>query len=208
MNAADIPLPLFRALEAGTLAHRYRGVACFKNPIDLAILARLLWEAKPRTIIEVGSAHGGSALWMRDQMRVYEIPCRVHSVDVDPPQCGFPIDLLHFYRGSGRNLGATFSDELMIETARPLLIVEDADHFPETTAAVLAFFDKWSQPGEYVIVEDGDAEKFYPGCYRGGPAAAIKAFLAERGGDFQVDRRYCDAFGITFNPDGYIRRVK
>ncbi len=34
--------------------------------MDLAIYARLMWELKPRTVIEVGTAKGGSALWLAD----------------------------------------------------------------------------------------------------------------------------------------------
>lgn len=204
-----LPDSIFRAIEAGTLDYRYRGARCLKNPIDMAILMRLLWDVKPRTIIEVGSFEGGSALWMRDLMRSYGVACEVHSVDPNPVQTAWPLDSLFFHRGSGRDLSATFSNQFMSELPHPLFMIEDADHFPETTAAVLAFFDRWSRPGEYIVVEDTEAEKFYPGHYRGGPAAAIKEFFKPSSRRaYEVDSRYCEMFGLTFNPGGYIRRVR
>ena len=205
--SVDISDSLFRAIEAGTLGHQYCGVSCIKNPIDLMILGRLLWDVKPRTIIEVGSWAGGSALWMRDQMRSYGVDCVVRSVDVKVPSLRDQ-ENLHFYLGDGRDLGATFSDEFMGQCPHPLFVIDDADHQPETTVAVLDFFDRHSRPGEYVVVEDGDADKYYPGTYRGGPLAGVRSFLERRGGDYEIDRRYCDMFGWTGSPDGYIRRVR
>ncbi len=200
----ELPDKLFRSIEAGTLAYQYRGVSCVKNPIDLAIMSRLLWEARPRTVIEVGSFAGGSALWIYDQMKSYGTDCGVRSVDVSPP--GWSHAGIHFIRGNGRDLGATFSSDFMSTCPRPLMVIEDADHKPETTGAVLDFFDRWSRPGEYIVVEDGDAEDYYPGEYGGGPLAAIRGFLARRGDDYEVDRKFSDMFGLTFSPDGYIRR--
>src|SRR5262249_36948491 len=43
-------------------AFRWRGVPCFKTSCDIAIYAMLLYELHPRTIIELGSGEGGSAL--------------------------------------------------------------------------------------------------------------------------------------------------
>ncbi len=204
-----LPLALFRAIEAGTAHYAYRGIGCVKNPVDLAIMTRLLWETQPRSIIEVGSGEGGSALWMRDQVVTFACgsPCDVYSVDTSPPRCPAASEGLHFYRGDGRDLGAVFDDDFMRALPHPLLVVDDADHQPETTAGVLAFFDRWSRPGEYVVVEDGDCEKYYGG-YNGGPLKAVRAFLGRRGGDYEIDRSLCDMFGLTFNPDGYIRRVR
>lgn len=205
----ELPESMFRGIERGTSAYRYRGARCVKNPIDMAIIAALLFDVKPRTIIEVGSFEGGSALWMRDLMRSYGVACEVHSVDVNLVRTAWPLDCLRFYHGDGRRLDKTFSDAFMREQPHPLFMIEDADHQPETTAAVLAFFHRWSRPGEYIVVEDGDADKYDPHKgYNGGPAVAIARFLRERVGAYEVDRRYADMFGITFNPEGYIRRVR
>jgi cephalosporin hydroxylase len=44
--------------------------------------------------------------------------------------------------------------------------------------------------------------------YANGPARAIAEFLAARGGDYEIDERYCDqsGFNVTENPNGYLRR--
>jgi cephalosporin hydroxylase len=202
MRVSDIPQPIFDALIGDLHSYEYRGVPCLKNAVDMAIVLRLLWDLKPRTIVEVGSYAGGAALWMLDQMRTFGVDCSVHSVDVTPPKWPDYAKGPLFYRGSGRDLAAAFSDEFMSSAPHPLLMIEDADHTFETTSAVLSFFDRWSKPGDFIVVEDGDARD-------GAPLAATREFLERRSGDFAVDRRYSEMFrGLTFYPDGYVRRVR
>ena len=43
-----------------------------------------MWELKPRTVIEIGTAKGGSALWLADQLSIYGVEgFEVHSYDID-----------------------------------------------------------------------------------------------------------------------------
>lgn len=208
---SPFPRPLLMSMQLGILNYCYRGLFCGKSPIDLAILSSLLWELKPRTIVEVGSRAGGSALWFGDQLRAFGVDGTVHSVDVIPASVGQPQDNVKFYRGDGNDLDAVFSAEWLAAQPRPLLVSEDADHAATTSLAVLRWFDRCSRPGEYIVVEDTNALELEPGGFPcGGPLGAVKTFMGERGGDYRIDRHYCDMFGesVTFFPNGYITRVR
>jgi len=149
-----------------------------------------------------------SALWMRDIVHIYGLACQIHSVDV-VPVVGIEIPGVTFHTGDGRGLAKTFDNGFLRRLARPLLVIEDADHRPETTYAVLKFFDSWMRPGEYIVVEDGIVNDMgHEVQYAGGPLAAMARFLTERGKDYEIDRRYCDWFGgnVTWNVDGFLRR--
>src|SRR5690242_8113178 len=50
-----IPFDLHFSFQEGTLSYTYRGIPCLKHPIELALYTDLLWNLKPRTIIEIGS---------------------------------------------------------------------------------------------------------------------------------------------------------
>ena len=54
-----------------------------KDPLDLVIVQQLLWELKPRTVIEFGAYKGGSALWTADMLKMFGCKSRVISVDID-----------------------------------------------------------------------------------------------------------------------------
>jgi cephalosporin hydroxylase len=198
VSDTDIPYDLLMAIQRGTLAYTYRGVPMLKNPFDLALYPLLLDRAKPRTLIEIGTNAGGSAMWFADH------GVRVVSVDLNPPALDYP--KVTFVRGDARALDldvATFE--------RPLMVVEDADHRAGTTAAVLDYFDRWLEPGEWIVIEDGIlSDMRVAELYDGGPLRAIREFVARTNGRYEIDRGFCDYFGrnVTWNVDGWLRRVR
>ena len=213
--AEVFPRHLLMSIYNGIVYYQYRGVPCLKSPFDFAIMSLLLWNVKPRTIIEIGTNAGGAALWFADQLKVFGINGMVHSLDnnqdrpnpMEPPQQ----DNIKYYIGDAHNLGTIFSPEWIAAQPRPILVNEDSSHNAETSLAVLRWWDKWAAVGEYAIVEDGNTNVIIPGGHPdGGPLAAIHTFIGETGDKYVIDRGYCDAFGpnVTYFPDGYIRRQR
>jgi cephalosporin hydroxylase len=207
---SDIPYDLLMSIQAGTMTWRYRGLPTLKNPFDLALYPLLLDELRPRTLLEIGSHAGGSALWFADTAATLGLELVVHSVDLAVPM-NAEHPRVNFHAGDGRDLGATFSKEFLASLPKPWLVIEDADHQYRTTLAALRFFDPWLSPGDYIVVEDGIlSDMRVAGAFGGGPAQAIDDFLGEAGeGRYEIDRRYCDYFGrnVTWNVDGWLRRV-
>lgn len=209
-TGSALPKWLLRSLEVGSLGYSYKGIPTAKDPFDFALYSVLLWRTKPRTIIEIGSYRGGSALWLADTMRSFGVSCRIHSVDLNKVTDVTAPDIT-FYRGDADQLDAVFDEAFMAGIERPLLVIEDASHRADDCLAVLRFFDRWLRPDEYIVIEDGiisdmgDAHH-----YDGGPVPAIHRFLAEQSGAYEIDRTYCDWFGrnVTWNTDGYLRRVR
>ena len=202
---SDIPYELLMKIQQGTMAYRYRGVPLLKNPFDLALYPLLLERAKPRTLIEIGSFSGGSALWFGDQRPGLQ----VLSIDLQPP-LGIEHPAVTFLQGDAQNLGVVLTPALMQSIERPLLVVEDSSHMAGTTAAVLDFFDSWLRPGEFIVIEDGILTAMrVADSYDGGPLRAIHEFIARTNGHYEIDRTLCDYFGanVTWNVDGYLRRL-
>lgn len=198
---------LLTSIQNGTLTYTYRGVLMQKNPFDIALYQKLIWERKPRTIIEIGSNAGGSALWFSDLQRLFGIDGHVHSLDILAPELksgpGFT-----FHVGDARKIGEHFPARWIETLLRPLMVIEDADHSYETTLAVLDHVAALMQPDEYVVVEDAILTAMgVADLWHGGPARALAEFLA-RDDRFEVDAAYCDYFGsnVTWNVDGFLRR--
>jgi cephalosporin hydroxylase len=193
------------AIQAGSMAYSHRGLPMFKNPFDLALYPLLLTRLRPRTLIEIGSGAGASALWFADQAQIAGLDLRILSVDLEPP-AGVEHPAVTFLEGDAADLAAVLSPG---DLPRPLLVVEDSSHQASTTAAVLAYFDDWLAPGEYIVIEDGILTAMrVPDLYDGGPLRAIHEFLAKVGDRYEIDRSLCDHFGpnMTWNVDGYLRR--
>jgi cephalosporin hydroxylase len=208
-RTSSIPYDLLMTIQHGTMQYAYRGRPKLKNPFDLALYPMLLAELQPRTIIEIGSFQGGSALWFADLSRNLGFETHIHSVDIN--RVDNLIDpAIHFYQGSGRSLSEVFSDAMLKTLPRPWLIIEDADHHYDTTIAALRFFDPWLESGDYIVVEDGIlTDMRVDESYGGGPNRAIQEFLVHKPGRYTVDRRYCDFFGpnVTWNINGFLKRL-
>lgn len=205
----DLPLGAVSSIQHGALHYSYRGIPMLKNPFDVALYQLLLWQARPRTVIEIGSYLGASALWLADMMKNCGIDGTVISIDVEVPAPPQPHGTVRFLKGDANALDATLAPDLLATLPRPLMVFEDSNHTFETTRAVLEFFAPVLQSGEYIVVEDGAVSDLGRAHhYHGGPGRAISAFLREHP-EFAIDAGFCDRYGHNFtgNPNGYLRRL-
>jgi cephalosporin hydroxylase len=206
---SSLPIEALKAIQAAHLGYRYRGVPLLKSPFDLALYAMLLWENKPRTIIELGAYAGGSALWLADQVRAFGLDTHILSCDIEStPAISDP--RITFRKADALRLSDSLSSETIAGLPRPLLVIEDADHRRATTLAVLRHFSPLMRQGEYMVVEDGIVTSLgLADDLDGGPATAIQEFLDEEGQAWTIDTRYCDYYGynVTWNANGYLKKV-
>jgi cephalosporin hydroxylase len=208
---SKIPKDALRSIQEGTLNYRYKGISCQKNPFDLALYLKLLYEEKPRTIIEIGSFSGGSALWLADTLRRYNVKSHIYSVDLNPVS-SIEDEMITFLPGNALNLSNSFSCDFMASIPRPLLVIEDSAHTYEVTLAVLNFFDNYLVPGEYIVIEDGIVNDLVDSIYRkydNGPNKAIFSFLENTKSMYMIDAEYCDYYGhnFTYNTNGYLKKM-
>ena len=63
-----IPPALLESIQQGVMASRYRGREFLKSPFDVVLYLQLIDRLRPRTVIEIGTKEGGSALWFADTL--------------------------------------------------------------------------------------------------------------------------------------------
>lgn len=207
---SELPLQAAWSIHKGTFSYTYRGLPMLKNPLDVALYQMLFFQARPKTVIEVGSYLGTSALWFSDMMRTNETPGRVISIDTLPPSPPFNRSEISFIKGDVYDLGIALNDELLKKIERPLLVIEDSVHKPDSTLAALRFFDNVMHRDEYIVIEDGIVTDLgIAHHHAGGPGPGIAQFLNECEGRYEVDRNFCDRYGHNFtgNPNGFLRRT-
>jgi cephalosporin hydroxylase/lipopolysaccharide biosynthesis glycosyltransferase len=204
-----LPSHLISSIQKGSLQYTYKGIRTVKNPFDLALYPQLIWQVKPRTIIEIGSFRGGSALWLGDMVTAFNLDTHIYSVDVNLVT-GINHPRVTYLSGSGRELDKVFSSKFIEKLPRPLLVIEDADYQHETSLKVLDFFHQYLLPDEYIIVEDGIVSNMgEDSLYNGGPGRAIRDFLETNSHSYQIDTRYCDFYGknLTWCINGFLRKI-
>jgi cephalosporin hydroxylase len=196
-------------IQAGVMRYTYRGVPMLKCPFDLALYMQIIWDLKPRTVLEFGSKAGGSALWLADTLANFGLQNTVlRSYDIAPvtslqdPRIEFlKIDVAR---------PADFIDQHELDSLpRPILIIDDASHQYSHVLTLLSFLHPHLRRGDYVIVEDGIIDRLGMDGFDGGPLRAIREFLERHGDLYRIDRTRCDAFGqnATWNVEGYIQKI-
>lgn len=207
----DLPPRLLKTIQQGVYRMRYRNVSMYKNPFDVALFTRLWSLLKPRTVIEVGTKDGGSALWFADLMRAHRTEGAIISIDLTLPE-DVSDPMIDFRRGDALTLQGVLSGEELAELPHPFLVVEDSAHFYETSRAVLDFFHPHLRPGDYMVIEDGSVSFFGTPefqRYRDGPNRAVTDFLDAHPEEYEIDITLCDLFGrnVTANPNGWLTRT-
>jgi len=189
----------------GQIYHRtsWLGVPCLKCPLDLWIYQELLWELRPDVVIETGTHLGGSALFMAS---VLDAIGHGHVVTIDVVAAQRPNHRrIHYVHGSSTD--EALVDRLAADWPGRRLVVLDSDHQEAHVASELALFAPLVTVGSYLVVEDTNinGHPAYP-TFGAGPSEAVDAFLRTTDA-FDIDRSR-EKFLMTFNPRGYLRRVR
>ncbi len=158
---------------------RWRGTPLLKTVFDFAIYPALIAELRPRTVFEMGSGSGASAVWFADNQALCGVDGRVHSVDLVKAQLEHPN--VSFHQGDCSDPERLFDPALLRSEPHPWLVVEDAHH---NVAAVIERMHEFLQPGDYLVIEDSEVKR-----------PDIRKFLAAHPGNYLVDTRFTDFFG-------------
>ena len=208
--SSDLPAEHLAAIQHGVLATSYRGIPFLKSPFDVLLYMQLIGRLRPRTVIEIGTHAGGSALWFADCLAAHGIEAHVLSIDVTEPP-GLDDERITFLRGDAAALERVLGGDALESLPRPLLVVEDSAHYYETSIAVLEFFHPHLRSGEYIVIEDGVVsqlpEEEY-GRFADGPNRAVRRFLELHPDEYAVDEALCDRYGynVTWSPNGWLRK--
>ena len=192
----------------------WRGVPTLKCPLDLWIYQELLWLARPRLVVELGTWAGGSASFIADMLELNGADdARVVTVDIlddeafaphvaaYPEKAPFDVRVRPPHPRITYLTGDSASDEtvaavhLLARDVAPILVIADSDHSASHAYRELSLYHDLVTPESWFIMEDTDGA---------GPRAAVARFLAEQPA-FAVDQE-CEKFHMTFNPGGYLRR--
>ncbi|MFL5913843.1 MAG: CmcI family methyltransferase [Gaiellaceae bacterium] len=180
---------------------RWMGVRSLKNPLDAWVYQEILFEVRPEVVVELGSAFGGSTLFLCHMLDLVGLDAQVVSVDVAHSELAAEHPRIAKVSGNTRDPAVVARVRELCEGKR-VLVIHDADHAADVVIEDLRDYGPLVAPGSYLIVEDG-VRDFLGGL--DGPFAAVEQFLSESR-DFEVDESR-ERYLFTYNPRGFLRRV-
>ena len=186
----------------------WMGVPAQKNPMDAWIYQEIIHRVRPDTIVEIGSASGGSTLYYCHLLDLLDKPGKVISVDID--RSAFQAEHERIVVITGDSTAPETFERVKEHVADgPTLVIQDGDHERGAVLRDLQLYGPLVTVGSYLIVEDGVIDQFHAGDGIGwsleGPMPAVDDFLAEHP-HFVVDEE-CERYLLTYNPRGFLRRV-
>lgn len=206
-NYLDMPVrELLKIIQDRILSGTtYFGISTVKSPVDFWIYREIIFQVKPDVIIELGNHCGGNTLAL------------AHILDNMNHGKVIGVDINHknLHSTAKKHLRITFITgdackslekvKKLVREKDKVLIIEDSSHTYENTLSVLRTYGSLIKRGSYFIVEDGI-------CHHGlevgpdpGPYEAVEQFIRENK-NFEIDRSK-EAFFITWNPKGYLKRI-
>ena len=130
-DRSDVPLDAFKINSKGRYIVKYKGCNIVSSPEDYVLYHQLFWYIKPKTVIEVGTCEGGSALWLGDQLKLLGITDgHVYTMELDPslPEGAKKLnpDNITFLQGDSNEIEKTFTPEMLSKLPHPWVVIEDS----------------------------------------------------------------------------------
>lgn len=183
------------------------GVPCQKFPSDLWIYQEIISEKRPDLVIETGTLHGGSALYLATLFDILGHG-RVISIDLqvrdDRPQH----PRIHYISGFSSTAPEVIRQlEPLLEGSSQRMVILDSDHRKPHVDEELGIYSEYVTPGQYLVVEDSSINGHPLSCQFGpGPFESIMEFV-QSDDRFVIDKAK-EKLLVTANTNGFLLRVK
>ena len=177
-----------------------------KYPCDLFLYQEIIYEIQPDIIIECGTFNGGSSLFLCSMLDLIN-KGTVLSIDIDPKPNLPTHKRLSYLKTSSTSELALQTVQNTISSNDTVLVILDSNHRKDHVLQELQLYHSFVTPGSYLIVEDTNinGHPVYPE-FGPGPMEAVEEFL-KNNNDYIVDETK-HKFLISFNPKGYLKKIK
>lgn len=206
-DVCTLPQGVWRPLTQNYLLQTWKGISMDKSPLEISLYPMLIYELQPKTIIELGAETGGSALWLADQLKAFDLEGKVYSVDIDLSLLDKKAKTsanVHFLEGDCHKIEEILPPELLANCEHPWLIVEDVH---VNVGGLLDYFHgNGLRSGDYIIVEDTNQDLWKAWSdwddkdfieRMGNKLNVLKSWLMKHPDEYLIDSYYQDMFGYN-----------
>jgi cephalosporin hydroxylase len=180
------------------------GHRALKCPLDLWCYQEMLHDVRPELIIETGTYHGGSALFLASICDLMG-QGNVLTIDVDRREDRPRHPRITYLTGSSTSDAILRQVRRRAKGTSRVLVILDSGHAKDHVLAELLTYAPLVTPGSYLVVEDTNLNGHPVESDHGpGPAEAVAEFL--EGNDAFARDESREKFLLTFNPGGYLKK--
>lgn len=198
------------------------GEPILQLPQDMFAMQEIIFATRPKVIIEIGVAWGGSLLFYSTLMECLGGE-QIIGVDIYVPQdlserissFGKLSERIKWINGSSTDESTIGKIKSLIGDERAVMVILDSFHTHEHVLKELQLYSPLVGKGHYLVCCDTHVEDIpeivenrpRPWGKGNNPKTAVNQFLKENDG-FEVDSRLENKLLLTLHPRGYLRRIK
>jgi cephalosporin hydroxylase len=185
---------MYNHIHRGQNLPRWKGIRVLKFGTDLLLYHQVINDNKPDVLVEIGTKHGGSALFFADQgVKVITIDIKDFVKHKDPR--------ITYIRGSSLDADVMAQVKALIGPDDKVMVVVDGNHMRRHVKWELFHYGKIVTPGQYMVVEDCYIDR---GLY--GPGEARDWYLNTRRKQWE-QTNLCNQFlGVGITRGGWLRK--
>lgn len=190
------------------------GVPCWKLPMDAFVIQELIVKLRPEFIIETGTGKGGSSMFYASicellgegKVITVDIENRVDHNKINEYEWS---DRIKFIHGGSTNQIIVDKIKGIVGDSTKNMVILDSWHTKDHVYKEMLLYSPFVPVGGYMIVEDSHASgNPVPWEYDDeGPMGAINKWIDLYGDKWEVDFK-CEKHLMTFNPKGWIKKIK
>ncbi len=191
----------------------WMGVPCWKLPFDAFVIQELIFNQRPQWIIETGTGKGGSAMFYASLCELMGhgrvITVDTENVDMTEIRKHPWSKRISFFKGSSVDYHIKATVNEMVGLYSNNMVILDSWHTKAHVYREMLLYSKFVPVGGYMIVEDSHANG-NPVPWKWddeGPMGAIEQWMKSYGDQWEIDTE-CEKHIMTFNPRGYLKRIK
>ncbi len=186
------------------------GIPLKQNPCDCFIMQELINEVTPDFIIETGTFMGGSALYYAMLLEKINNKGKVITIDINPQLD--KVEKHQLFKEKVISIKDFSTAEHVIQEVssivkgKKVLVTLDSDHSKSNVYNELIHYSKLVTLGSYIVIQDTNLNGHPILWYGKGPMEAVQEFI-KNNDEFIIDKSR-EKFILTFNPSGYLKKVK
>ena len=192
--------------------NRWMGFPILTCPFDLMMIQDIIFKVKPDFIIETGTCRGGSAIFYAGILDLLGHGEIITSDITNKISISDKIAKELWDRRVTAIESSSISQQLVnftytIASNKTNLVILDSWHTKDHVLQEMRLYAGLVSIDSYMIVQDTHVSGHpVPWEWGEGPWEAVEEFL-KYNHDFVIDKD-CEKLGMTFHPNGYLRRIK